>query len=364
MGSLLEHAHRGYHLPSLISGQVTLPSTVADEGANGTFEVAPSHSVPVTPGSIEKTLSKMDIRKAAVDRITPTFSQLYDQGHFGRKSTTLASPGGLLDLLVVDGQAGDISRPAVSDLVLYQELRGGSRLNCDFGEGKQTFTVQRGTLVLAPPDTAIANTADAAHRVRSIAFPLMQWSSFIDQATDGKISFSRSFRYGKLPDSPAIRTSLQNLWSICDLEGAPSNLLARAAGCQIIAELCRLGGVPLESPKGGLASWAERRSKELIHTCLSQDISLDFLASEVQLSPYHFSRMFKRSVGLSPRAYLSKIRIEKACELLEFTNMSILDISLEVGYSSSQCFSKIFFQHMHVRPSDYRRAIRFSIGSA
>lgn len=322
----------------------------------------PQIGCPHLEAAFDRTLGTMAIRKAAADSMTPTFSQLYDQGHFGRKSTTLASPGGLLDLLLVDGQAGDISRPAVSDLVLYQELRGGSRLNCDFGEGKQTFTVQRGTLVLAPPDTAIANTADAAHRVRSIAFPLMHWSSFIDQATDGKVSFSRSFRYGKLPDSPAIRASLHNLWSIRDLEGAPSNLLARAAGCQIIAELCRLGGVPLESPKGGLAPWAERRSKELIHACLSQDISLDLLASEVQLSPYHFSRMFKRSVGLSPRAYLSKIRIEKACELLEFTDMPILNIAFKVGYSSSQCFAKIFFQHMNVRPSDYRRTNRFSIG--
>lgn len=284
-----------------------------------------------------------------------TFSQLYGSGHFGTDSNTLSSPGDLLDLLLVERPAGDVSRPAVSDMVLYQELHGGARLNCDFGGGKQAFTVDRGDLVLAAPDFEISTIADGHHRVRSVAFPLSQWSEILDQATEGRVCFSRSFHYGKQSASPAIHASLQTLWTISNQEGAASNLLARAAGCQILGELCRLAGVSLASPKGGLASWAERRAKELIHARLAEGISLDELACEVHLSPFHFSRMFKQSVGVSPSIYLSKARIERACELLETSDMAVLDIAISVGYSSSQCFSRIFAKYMRMCPSEYRR---------
>src|SRR5690606_14238179 len=101
--------------------------------------------------------------------------------------------------------------------------------------------------------------------------------------------------------SPTIRSALQNLWALCDDEGAPSQLLARAAGCEILAELCRLGGAPFAPAKGGLAHWAERRCLELMRTRLAEDISLDELAAEARLSTFHFARMFKQSLGVPPR---------------------------------------------------------------
>ncbi|WP_306840110.1 helix-turn-helix domain-containing protein [Neorhizobium huautlense] len=52
---------------------------------------------------------------------------------------------------------------------------------------------------------------------------------------------------------------------------------------------------------------------------LAEDIGLDDLANEARLSPFHFARMFKQTVGLPPRAYLTQLRVERACELLEST---------------------------------------------
>lgn len=110
--------------------------------------------------------------------------------------------------------------------------------------------------------------------------------------------------------------------------------------------------------KGGLAPWAERRCLELLRARFAEDISLDELAAEVRLSPFHFARMFKQSVGVPPRVYLTQLRMERACELLEMTDLPVTEIAHEVGYSSNQVLARVFVKHRHMSPSDYRRAVR------
>jgi AraC family transcriptional regulator len=270
----------------------------------------------------------------------------------------MKSPGGILDLLEIEGQAGDLSRPALPDIVLYEDLLGGCRISGDLGGGRVDLTSKKGGVALAAPNFATTTIADTRHRVRSLAFPIAQWQSALDEAADGRFSFDSSFIYKGMFDSPAIRSALRKLWSLCEDEGAPSRLLARAAGCEILAELSRLGGAPFALAKGGLAPWAERRSLELIRARLSEDISLDELAAEVQLSPFHFARMFKQSLGVPPRVYLTRLRLEKACDLLETTDLPVTEIAFEVGYSSNQVLAGVFLKHRRMSPSDYRRAVR------
>lgn len=287
-----------------------------------------------------------------------SFTQWYCEGEQASFLRTRKSPGGILELLDIEGHAGDVSRPAFDDIVLYQELRGGCHLNGDLGGGRFNITAQKGQIIVAAPNFATTTVVDVDHRVRSMAFPVAHWQTAMDEASDGRFSFDRSSVYGRMMDTPAIRSALRSLWGLCVDEGAPSRLLARAAGFEILAELCRLGGTPLTSIKGGLAPWAKRRCLELMNARLSEDISLDELAAEAQLSPYHFARMFKQSLGVPPRVYLTRLRVEKACELLEKTSLPITEIAFEVGYSSNQVLARVFLKHRHMSPSNYRRAVR------
>jgi len=96
----------------------------------------------------------------------------------------------------------------------------------------------------------------------------------------------------------------------------------------------------------------------LMHARLSEDITLDELAAEAQLSPFHFVRMFKQSVGVPPRAYLTQLRMERVCELLEMSDLPITEIAFEVGYSSNQVLARVFTKYQHMSPSEYRRIVR------
>ncbi|GHH98700.1 helix-turn-helix transcriptional regulator [Neobacillus kokaensis] len=97
--------------------------------------------------------------------------------------------------------------------------------------------------------------------------------------------------------------------------------------------------------------------KEAIHyiqTHLYDHITLDILASHVSYSPYHFSRIFKEETGLSPLYFVSSMRLQRAKELLLNTNMSVRDISLEIGQQSLGTFTTRFSKSDGVTPAYFR----------
>jgi AraC family transcriptional regulator len=94
-----------------------------------------------------------------------------------------------------------------------------------------------------------------------------------------------------------------------------------------------------------------------MHAHLAEDIGLEDLAVEAQLSQFHFARMFRQSVGVPPRVYLTRLRMEKACELLETTDLPITEIAFEVGYASNQAFARVFLKERKMTPSAFRRTV-------
>jgi AraC family transcriptional regulator len=182
-----------------------------------------------------------------------------------------------------------------------------------------------------------------------------QWQTIFDETSDGKLSMANLSIDRGVFNSPSIRSALGKLWALGEDEGTISRLLARSAGCEILAELCRISGASVAPIKGGLAPWVQRRCFDFMQGHLSEDISLEDLAAEAQLSPFHFARMFKHSVGVPPRIYLTRIRMEKACELLEKTDLPVTEIAFEVGYSSNQAFARVFLKERNMTPTAYRR---------
>lgn len=287
-----------------------------------------------------------------------SFTQWHCQGQQASYVRTRKSPGGILDLLEMARPGGDMSHPPLPDLVLHQDQLGGSRVSGNSGSGHFNVNSEKGAFFLTEPNFASTVIVDTSHLIRSLSFPVAQWQSVLDEAADGNFSVENLQLYRGSFHSPTLQSTLRNLWGLCEEEGMPSRLLVRAAGCEILAELCRLSGTPFAPIKGGLAPWAKRRCIELMRARLSEDLGLDELAAEAKLSPFHFARMFKQSVGVPPRVYLTQLRIEKASELLQLTARSVTEIALDVGYSSSQVLARVFIKHQRRSPSDYRRVVR------
>ena len=87
---------------------------------------------------------------------------------------------------------------------------------------------------------------------------------------------------------------------------------------------------------------------------ISKRITLNELSAYVGLSPSHFSTVFKEKTGYSPLNYLSQLKIQEASHLLDFTNYKINQISQMSGFEDPLYFSRIFTKTMGVSPREYR----------
>ena len=86
----------------------------------------------------------------------------------------------------------------------------------------------------------------------------------------------------------------------------------------------------------------------------SKDISLDDVSGLVNISPYYFSKIFKEETGENFIEYLTKIRIEKAKELLVKPDISIKEAGIRSGYTDPNYFSRIFKKQTDMTPSEYK----------
>ena len=113
----------------------------------------------------------------------------------------------------------------------------------------------------------------------------------------------------------------------------------------------------LELSRVGLIDRRIRRSIELMHAQLEQDLSLKDLAAASYLSPFHFARLFKKLTGATPHNYLASIRTTRAQLLLAETDLSITEIGARVGYLSSSHFTKAFRLATSTTPREFRKAL-------
>lgn len=85
------------------------------------------------------------------------------------------------------------------------------------------------------------------------------------------------------------------------------------------------------------------------------DVTLRQLASTACMSQHHFSRTFKKTVGVTFRSYLNRVRIERAKALLQDRGRSVTDVAISVGYKDLRHFERVFKLLEGTTPTHYRR---------
>jgi len=98
-----------------------------------------------------------------------------------------------------------------------------------------------------------------------------------------------------------------------------------------------------------------REAQKYISKYYMENLTLERVATEVNLNPVYFSNSFKKEIGENFLDYLHKYRIEMAKEALRNENCTIIETAMRVGYSDAKYFSKIFKKYVGIKPSDYRK---------
>jgi AraC-like DNA-binding protein len=103
------------------------------------------------------------------------------------------------------------------------------------------------------------------------------------------------------------------------------------------------------------------RARGLLSEVHETKLSIEQVAREVAISPYHFIRQFEAVFGMTPHQYRIRRRLELAKHLLAAGQHSVTDVCMEVGFSSLGSFSALFAQRVGVPPSTYRRRLRATV---
>jgi transcriptional regulator GlxA family with amidase domain len=95
-------------------------------------------------------------------------------------------------------------------------------------------------------------------------------------------------------------------------------------------------------------------SIEFMQQHLEHMVSLEELASAVNLSVSHYSNTFRKKTGYSPIVYFNHLKIQHACQYLQFTTLRVNEISSKLGIEDPYYFSRMFTKIMGLSPVEYR----------
>ncbi len=98
-----------------------------------------------------------------------------------------------------------------------------------------------------------------------------------------------------------------------------------------------------------------KRVLDHVSAHFGETIILDDLAGVAGLSPSHFSRLFKETIGQSPMQFVSRFRIEQAKKMLALPDRPLIDIALRCGFADQAHFSRVFKQAEGVTPKAFRQ---------
>jgi len=111
------------------------------------------------------------------------------------------------------------------------------------------------------------------------------------------------------------------------------------------------------SPSRVLSASQQAKVREFVDTNLESDLTVERMAAEVGVSPFHFSRLFRATFGTPPYRYVLHMRIARAAHLLRARrDMTVADIALDVGFASQAHLTHVFKSHMGQTPARWRVA--------
>lgn len=138
--------------------------------------------------------------------------------------------------------------------------------------------------------------------------------------------------------------------------------ILKADCCRTIDDLCKLYGEMCldftkrmqEIRKKSVISLHIRKCIDYIYENLGADLSVNALAKEVKLNPTYLSRLFRSETGISLKRFVKEAKIDTARNLLRYSDLPYLTVSVALGFSSQSAFISVFKEITGMTPKTYR----------
>lgn len=150
-----------------------------------------------------------------------------------------------------------------------------------------------------------------------------------------------------------MEREMQANWPMGALYG---DLLAMSLSIALLQKYGRNAPGPAPA-QGGMSRVRLKRILEHIAENSHLDLRLDDLAQVAGMSRFHFARLFRSDMGISPHQYLIGQRLEKAKALLRLDAGTIGDVAIETGFANATSFARAFRHRVGVSPQEWKRQI-------
>ncbi len=261
------------------------------------------------------------------------------------------------DLLMAEsvGDRGEVRSLPLSHLILSQALCHSFHYQCDLGAGCFSGQGMPMDFVVALPDAHTWCRIDNPHRLRFLAIPATLARRVLGRSDQDPLDFGPL--HARQNRDPLVGHTLDAMWHELALGDQSSSLFLETATASLLARLERLSTRTSGQPAtaGGLTAWQSDLVLDYMREHLAEPITLRDLAELVDLSPWHFCRAFRQRHQLPPHQCLTRLRVEKAQDLLAHSTLSITEVAMATGYSS-QHLARQFRRHLGCTPGAYRRA--------
>lgn len=161
---------------------------------------------------------------------------------------------------------------------------------------------------------------------------------------------------GKIISLPISHEAIQLLLKLhADAKGQriQSPFLLSSRAFEFLCLLCCASQQNADSGSGLI-----ERARDYIRRSSGRPIGISDVAAFLKVSPSHLSREFYKSTGMKPIDYLTRVRLEKAVDLLASSDIKIEGIGNRCGFSSANYFGKVFKRHMAMTPAQFRSYIQ------
>ena len=231
----------------------------------------------------------------------------------------------------------------------------------DYTVNDQRFSLEQSESVVLEPNTTI----NAKGQHVELLFLTFSASLVIQNASAMRLIPPKSivtFTCDHMRGDRKLDALLEEFAAELATDKPGREIVMRALVEQLLVHILRNYSTPrlseeLELSRVGLVDRRIRRSVELMHTQLDQELTLKALAAASYLSPFHFARLFKKLTGSSPHNYLAGIRAARAQLLLAETDLSVTEIGTRVGYLSGSHFTKAFRIATGATPREFRKSL-------
>jgi AraC-like DNA-binding protein len=230
----------------------------------------------------------------------------------------------------------------------------GPRLEGRLDGAQTAFDMQPGRAMLRPALNRFRGLSRGGGTFRYVMF----WfdPAIIGLATDGNVDAQAPLPPSADLAHPAILWAMTAMAGHAENPGPGGRLYAESLAVAVLTELMRHRMIGDRAYRVALGRTAPelRRFADYVEAHLDRDLSLFTLSAVAGLSVSHLVRELRRVTGLSPHQYVLRRRAERARFLLERRDRGILDVALDVGFSSQAHLNQVFRRVYGLTPGAYR----------